>query len=140
MDFDLDLAKTQSEENPVYYVQYSHARVASILRFAAEHGIDDAQVKGEEVAGLTEPEEVDLMKALALYPRLVAGAARSREPHRLTEFCRELAADFHRFYHNHRVVSDVDGVSMARLALVKAVIAVLRNALSLLGVSAPEQM
>ena len=140
LDFDLDLAKTQSDENPVYYVQYSHARVASILRFAAEQGIDFDAVKGEETDALTEPEETDLMKTLALYPRLVAGAAASREPHRLTEFCKELAADFHRFYHKHRVVSERDGASMGRLALVKAVMGVLRNALSLLGVSAPERM
>jgi arginyl-tRNA synthetase len=136
----LDLAITQSDENRVYYVQYSHARMASILRFAAEQGIDSASVEGVEAGDLTEPEEVDLMKTLALYPRLVAGAVRSREPHRVTEFCRELAGEFHRFYHKHRVVSEKDGTSMARLALVKAVKRVLGNAMSLLGVSAPEQM
>jgi arginyl-tRNA synthetase len=140
LDFDLDLAKTQSDENPVYYVQYSHARVASILRFAAEQGVDPGSVEEKGAGGLAEPEEVDLMKTLALYPRLVGSSVRSREPHRLTEYCRELAGGFHRFYHKHRVVSEKDGVSMPRLALVEAVQTVLRNALALLGVSAPDRM
>lgn len=140
LDFDLDLAKRQSDENPVYYVQYSHARIASILRFAAEQGVDSDSISPGETAGLNEPEEVDLMKTLALYPRLVAGSAGAREPHRLTDYCRELAADFHRFYHKHRVVSETGGADMGRLALSKAVAIVLRNAFSLLGISAPERM
>jgi arginyl-tRNA synthetase len=140
LDFDLDLAKRQSDENPVYYVQYSHARICSILRFAVEQGVDLASISGKDTSELSEPEEVGLMKTLAKYPRVVGGSAGSREPHRLTDYCRELAADFHRFYHKHRVVSEEDGTNMGRLALCKAVAVVLRNAFSLLGISAPERM
>lgn len=140
LDFDLDLAKKQSDENPVYYVQYSHARIASILRFAADQGADLGPPKAGDTSGLDEPEEVDLMKNLAAYPRLVGGGARAREPHRLTEYCRELAADFHRFYHKHRVVSERDGINPGRLTLCRAVSVVLKNAFSLLGISAPERM
>lgn len=140
LDFDLDLAKKQSDENPVYYVQYSHARIASILRFAADQGADLGPPKAADTSGLDEPEEVDLMKNLAAYPRVVGGGARAREPHRLTEYCRELASDFHRFYHKHRVVSERDGVNPGRLALSRAVSFVLKNAFSMLGISAPERM
>lgn len=140
LDFDLELAKRQSDENPVYYVQYSYARISSILRFAAEGGADTATLERTDTSSLDEPEELDLMRALAGYPRVVGAAARAREPHRLTDYCREISADFHRFYHKHRVVSDRDGTDMGRLALCKAVAVVLENALSLLGVSAPERM
>jgi arginyl-tRNA synthetase len=140
LDFDLELAKRQSDENPVYYVQYCHARIASILRFAAESGADTASLERADTSSLDQPEELDLMRALAAYPRVVAAAARAREPHRLTDYCRELSADFHRFYHKHRVVSERDGVDMGRLALCKAVAVVLANGFSLLGISAPERM
>ena len=140
LDFDIDLAKRQSDENPVYYVQYSHARIRSILRFAGEQGVDTAVLENADTSALNEPEEIDLMKSLAGYPRIVAGSARAREPHRLAEYCRDLAGDFHRFYHKHRVVSERDGADMGRLVLSEAVAVVLANALSLLGVSAPERM
>jgi arginyl-tRNA synthetase len=140
LDFDLDLAKRQTDENPVYYVQYSHARICSILRYASERGVDTDSVSGADTEGLSEPEEIDVMKTLARYPRLVGGSASAREPHRVTDYCRELAADFHRFYHKHRVISDEEGVHRGRLALCKAVAAVLKNAFSLLGISAPERM
>lgn len=140
LDFDLDLAKRQTDENPVYYVQYSHARISSILKFAAEKGAEPDSVSAEDTMGLEEPEEIDLMKTLARYPRLVGGSADAREPHRVTDYCRELAADFHRFYHKHRVVSEEGGTNRGRLALCKAVSVVLKNAFSLIGISAPERM
>jgi arginyl-tRNA synthetase len=140
LDFDLELAKRQSDENPVYYVQYCHARISSILRFAADSGADTATLDRADTSSLNEPEELDLMRSLAAYPRMVAAAARTREPHRLTEYCREISADFHRFYHKHRVVSEKDGVDVGRLALCKAVAVVLENGFSLLGISAPERM
>jgi arginyl-tRNA synthetase len=140
LDFDLDLAKRQTDENPVYYVQYSHARICSILRFAVEQGVDPDSISGKDTSNLGEPEEIDLMKTLALYPRLVSGSAAAREPHRVTDYCRDLAAGFHRFYHKHRVVSEEDGANRGRLALCRAVAAVLKNAFSLIGISAPERM
>jgi arginyl-tRNA synthetase len=140
LDFDLELAKRQTDENPVYYVQYSHARISSILRFALEQGVDPGAITGDDTSNLTEPEEIDLMKTLARFPRLVGGSAAAREPHRVTDFCRELAADFHRFYHKHRVVSEQEGANKGRLALCRAVATVLKNAFSLIGISAPERM
>ncbi len=140
LDFDLDLAKQQTDENPVYYVQYCHARIAGILRFASQHGVDMVSPAAGDTSGLNEPEEMDLMRTLADYPRLLGGSARAREPHRLTDYSRELAAEFHKFYHKHRVVNDSDGVHTGRLALSKAVAIVLENAFSLLGISAPERM
>lgn len=137
LDFDLDLAKKQSDENPVYYVQYAHARICSILNHAQEKGLKPEKGK---LSLLTEPEEVSLIKMLLEFPELVAGAAESREPHRIPNYLQELAAAFHNFYHKHRVVTEDPKVSYARLELCRAVKIVLANGLGLLGVSAPERM
>ena len=138
LDFDLELARTESDENPVYYVQYAHARISSMANFA-EGKLDrpDPAVAFEQ---LESPEERDLMVHLLFYPYVVDGAALAKEPHRLTTYSRELAALFHRFYHDHRVVTDDAQVSGARWLLVQATQRVLKNALTLLGVSAPGRM
>jgi arginyl-tRNA synthetase len=140
LDFDLDLAKQQNDENPAYYVQYAHARIASILRFAAEK--DLAPVPG---AALPEtevaiPEAMALIRKLATYPEVVRGAAAAREPHRIPTFLMETAAEFHRFYHACRVVSDDRERSRARLQLAGAARQVIANGLALMGVAAPERM
>ena len=136
LDFDLDLAKQQNDENPTYYVQYAHARIASILRFASERGLEPARGPiPVEVA-----EERALLRKLAAFPEVVRGAAVAREPHRLPAYLMETAALFHRFYHVCRVVSEDRERSRARLAIVEATRIVLRNGLGLLGVTSPERM
>jgi arginyl-tRNA synthetase len=137
LDFDLDLAKRQNDENPAFYVQYAHARIAALLRFAAEKGLEPEP--GPRVP-LGAPEEVTLVRKLATFPEVVRGAAFAREPHRLPAFLMELAAEFHRFYHACRVVGDDPAVSRARLQIAAAARVVLRNGLALMGVSAPERM
>src|SRR5213596_1528892 len=137
LDFDLDLAKQQNDENPAYYVQYAHARIASMLRFAAERGLAPA---ARPASPLDAPEERALVRALAAYPEVVRGAAAAREPHRIPAYLLETAAALHRFYHACRVVSDDAARSRDRLLLTAAVRTVLRNGLALLGVSAPERM
>ncbi|MDP2807096.1 MAG: arginine--tRNA ligase, partial [bacterium] len=137
LDFDLDLAKKKSDENPVFYVQYAHARICSILEHAKEKGV--ARAAGD-LPLLKQPEEITLIKSLLEFPELVQGAALSREPHRIPTYLQELSGIFHNFYHQHRVVSEDQALSNARLDLCQAVRVVLANGLGLLGVSAPEKM
>ncbi len=138
LDFDIDLAKQQSEENPVYYVQYAHARICNILRFAEERGLQLPAQANFDL--LREPEEFEVIKNLMDFPEVISGAARFLEPHRLTTYLQELAASFHRFYHRHRVVGEDPELSAARLCLTEAVRIVLANGLRLIHVSAPERM
>ena len=138
LDFDLTLARKQSDENPVYYVQYAHARIASVVRFAEERGI--AAGAGADLAKLAEPEERALMLHLLHFPNVAAGAVEAREPHRLTTYAQELATAFHQFYHACRIVGDDPALSAARLELARATRTVLKNSLHLLGVSAPSSM
>jgi arginyl-tRNA synthetase len=140
LDFDLELAKKQAAENPVYYVQYAHARICSILREGESRGISPAAVEGVPIDRLGEPDELALMRKLAELPDEVQQAATRYEPHRMTRYARELAAVFHGFYTNCRVLGDDAELTKARLALVLAARTVLRIALSTIGVSAPEQM
>lgn len=140
LDFDLDLAKSQSQENPVYYVQYAHARICSILRQAAEEGIAVLAVDDVELTLLNTGEELELMRKLADFPEVVAGAAQALEPHRLTRYAHELAGQFHSFYTVCRVLGEDKALTEARLLLVQAVQIVLKNVLRLIGVSAPERM
>ncbi len=141
LDFDLDLAAARNEENPVFYVQYAHARIASLLRKACDDGIDlTAAIAGAELARLHQPEERALLRLLVEFPVVVAEAAGSFEPHRLPAYLRDLAAAFHPFYHNHRVVGSDEPEQNARLALCLGVRQVLANGLGLLGVTAPERM
>lgn len=139
LDFDLELAKKQSRENPVYYVQYVHARVSSIFRIAAERGID-ADMSSPDLTVLSLPEEFRLMKHLADFPDMLTEAAESLEPQRLTFYLTDLAELFHAYYHDNRVLIEDDRLRKARLYLSEAVRQVVANGLSILGVSAPERM
>jgi arginyl-tRNA synthetase len=139
LDFDLTLARKASDENPVYYVQYAHARISSVISYAHQEGVefpDDSSC----VELLDESEEIDLMRILVVFPQLVEGAARTREPHRLTSYAQQLAASFHHFYHICRIVSNNTRLSEARLLLSEATRIVLAESLRILGVSAPEKM
>ncbi len=140
VDFDLELAAKRTEENPVYYVQYAHARIAHVLDYAKGQGARAPDPAWAKLDLLSEPESVALLRSLAGFPSLVAMAARSREPHRITSYLKELAATFHAFYHHHRVVTSDSSLTEARLLLTQATGAVIRRALGLLGVSAPEAM
>lgn len=140
LDFDLEVAKQKTNDNPVYYVQYVHARIASILKKALEQGIGD--VVWQEAAGarLGEAEEIQLIKALDRYPQILATAAQTLAPHRITYYLMQLAGLFHAYYNKHRVLGDDPTLTLGRLCLVAAVQKVIRNGLSILGVSAPDQM
>ncbi len=140
MDFDLELVKEQSAENPVYYIQYAHARVASVLRTAAEQALPWQGIGEADLAPLALPEEIDLVKALAAYPEVIAEAAAAFEPHRLAYFLQDVAAQFHAYYYKHRIIGDDRALSLARLALAASTGVVIRNGLAILGVSAPERM
>jgi len=140
LEFDLAVATRQSSDNPVYYVQYAHARIRSIARQAAEQGISVPAWEAIDLGPLTEPEEQAIIKRLLDYPEVVRGAARAREPHRIAFWLQELAGLFHPYYKTHRVIQDDRRVMLARLALCAAVGQVIATGLDLLGVSAPESM
>ncbi len=137
--FDVDLARSQSEANPVYYVQMAHARMCGIFRVG---GIDPETLAADGAGydALVEPEEVDLMRRLLDFPALVAGAAEALEPHRVTTYLHEVAEMAHRWYHKHHVLGNAAAVTRARLALARATQIVLRNGLATLGITAPERM
>ena len=141
LDFDLDLAKSQSRDNPVYYIQYAYARVSSVLRQLREKGLPRDEARGRaNLALLSEPHEEALLMALARYPEVVETAARAHEPHQLAHYLRELAMAFHTYYNEHRVLVPDDAHRDARLNLSLATRQVIKNGLKLLGVSAPEVM
>jgi arginyl-tRNA synthetase len=140
LEFDLEVAKQQSNDNPVYYVQYAHARLASVFRQAAAQGIEVQALDPARFPRLTLPEELSILKMLANYPELVEGAARNLEPHRITYFLTELAAQLHSYYYKHRFISDDVELTQARFWLVSGVKTVLAHGLGILGVEAPETM
>ena len=141
LDFDLELAKSQSNDNPVYYVQYAHARICSILRKASEEeGIRISRASETDLSVLRHESEIELMKKLGEFPDLVQMAAEAREPHRLTRYAQDLAAVFHGFYTDCRVISEDAALTAARLVLVDSARTVLANNLRLLGIGAPEKM
>ncbi len=141
LDFDLDLAKSQSSDNPVYYIQYAHARISSVLRELADKGLERNEARGQEnLRRLTEAHEQALLANLARYSELLETAALSHEPHQLAHYLRELANDFHTYYNAHRFLVDDGPLRDARLNLILATRQVLKNGLILLGVSAPESM
>lgn len=141
VEFDLDLAKSQSADNPVYYVQYAHARLCSILRQAEETGvITEEPPSAGELERLNSQEEADLLKKIADLPGEIALAARLLEPHRLARYVLDLASSFHTFYNSQRVLVEDEGLRRARLALVRSTKQVLANVLAVLGVNAPERM
>ncbi|MEW6594013.1 MAG: arginine--tRNA ligase [Thermodesulfobacteriota bacterium] len=140
LEFDLALATQQSQENPVFYVQYANARLASIARQAAAKGIVRGELEDGLLTRLTAEEEMALLKTMAALPALVESAALGLEPHRIIFFLQELAAQFHSYYNKHRVISEDIELSRARLWLCEALRIVIRNGLILIGVSAPETM
>jgi arginyl-tRNA synthetase len=138
MDFDLDLAVSQSNENPVFYAQYAHARISSILRSAAEQGFSPSE---EQLNLLQAEKEIDVLKKMGDFPQVVADAAKMRSPHRVATYIQELAAAFHSFYNAEKVLDPTnEDMTRARLALITAVRTTIANALRLIGVSAPEKM
>ena len=144
LDIDLGLWASQSADNPVYYVQYGHARICSILRKAAELGFDTAELADAPLDLLTHDKEGDLIRTLGEFPEVVATAATLREPHRIARYAEELAAVFHRFYDQCQVLpkagEETEPIHSARLALASATRQVMANALTMVGVSAPEKM
>ena len=139
--FDIDLALSQSEDNPVYYVQYAHARVCSVLRQLQEKGLTHDLAHGQaNLALLIEPHEQALMNRLARYPEVLANAATSFEPHNVAHYLRELAYEFHTYYNTHTFLVDDAKLRDARLNLIVATRQVIANGLNLLGVSAPQKM
>jgi arginyl-tRNA synthetase len=139
--FDIDLARAQTNDNPVYYVQYAHARVASVMRQLGERGLSWDKDNGlAHLARLEEAHEKALMVELSRWPEVVEAAGASLEPHLVTIYLRELAAAFHAYYNSHQFLVEDAGLRDARLALAAATRQVLANGLDLLGVSAPESM
>ncbi|MBI5197485.1 MAG: arginine--tRNA ligase [Nitrospirae bacterium] len=142
LDFDLDVAKKKSQENPVYYVQYAYARIASLFRQAEEKGIvfSSAAEKSADLSRLDQPEEIRMIKLLAGYPDIVRESALALEPHRVTFFLLELAGVLHPYYFRYRIITEDQALTLARLTLMRGIQGVLRHALKILGVSAPERM
>jgi len=141
MDFDLDLAKSESSDNPVYYVQYAHARVMSVFRQLAEKGYQwDRTLGARHLSLLNESHEQELMISLSRYPEVIENAALNHEPHLLTHYLRELANDFHTYYNAHTFLVEDEVLRNARLNLIEATRQVIANGLQLLGVSRPDAM
>jgi arginyl-tRNA synthetase len=140
LDFDLEVAKKKSNENPVYYVQYAYARICSILRMAQEKGISIPAYGDIDTALLSTPEEINLIKVMVRYPETISSAAKSLEPHRLTFYLNEFAGLFHSYYNKNKVISDDEKLTAARLFFMKVIRIVVQNALKILGVGAPEKM
>jgi len=141
LDFDLDLAKSQSNDNPMYYIQYAHARVCSVFRQLQDKGLDYEQARGlASLSRLNESHEQALITRLSRYPEIIEAAALNHEPHQLAHYLRELANDFHTYYNAHQFLVEDAKLRYARLALISAARQVIANGLALLGVSAPEAM
>lgn len=141
LDFDIGLAKEQSDKNPVFYLQYAHARICGILRNAVEVFPDYNKAANIDFNLLKEKEELDLMKALSLFPDAVEGAYKTLEPHKIITYLNEAAENYHKFYHNHRVINKENPeLSYARLKLCEAARIVLRNGFEIIGIKAPEKM
>jgi len=140
LTFDIDLALSQTNDNPVYYIQYAHARVCSMMRKLVEQGWEWSKTDEHSLEALSEDAEKALLKKLAAYPEVVNSAAKSFEPHTIATYLRELAGDFHSYYNAHKMLIDDASLRNARLALSEAVRQVIENGLALLGVSAPVEM
>jgi len=141
LDFDLQLATSHSNENPVYYIQYAHARVCSVLRQMREKGFEYDAARGRAaLARLTESHEQALLASISRFPEVIEMAAELRAPHALVHYLREVANDFHTYYNAHQFLVDDAELRDARITLVQGMRQVVRNGLGLLGVSAPEAM
>lgn len=141
MDFDLELAKSESKDNPVYYIQYAHARICTLIRKLAEKDMAwDSAMGLKQLTQLSQVAEIALMQQIELYPEVIAHAAKNHEPHQLAHYLKDLAANFHSYYNAHRMVIDDTELRNARMCLCMAARQVIDNGLGLLGVSSPEQM
>jgi len=140
LEFDLDLATKQSQENPVYYVQYGYARLCSILRQASEKGFEDLDLDSVDLALLKEPEELNLLKTLSAFPRTIENSALELAPHKVIFYLLELAGQLHSYYNKHKVMTDDKALGHARLWLIRALQVVLKNGLDIVGLGAPEKM
>ncbi|MBA3006436.1 MAG: arginine--tRNA ligase [Proteobacteria bacterium] len=140
LEFDLDLATKESQENPVYYVQYAHARICSILRQAEEKGVKKLPVQDVDISLLAEPEELQLLKSMAAFPAMIEDAALDLAPHRVIFFLMDLAGQFHSYYNKHKVITDSIELSQSRLCLIEALQVVFQNGLRIVGLTAPEEM
>jgi arginyl-tRNA synthetase len=140
IDFDIEVVTRQTMDNPVYYVQYAHARISSVLRLADERGVDRGRWEDAHFGVLVEEAELDLLRKLAEFPEMVSLAAEALAPHRITHFAEEMAAAVHRFYTECRVITDDRDLTVARVWLILAARQVVGSSLALIGVSAPESM
>ena len=140
LEFDLDLAKKQSQENPVYYVQYGYARLCAILRQAEDKGFAVPQYTVEELKLLQEPEELKLLQTMSTFPATIEGSALELAPHKIIFYLMELAGQLHSYYNKHKVLTDDIPLTQARLSMIKALQVVLKNALDMVGLSAPQKM
>jgi len=140
LDFDLELAKKEGTENPVYYVQYVHARVSSIFKKAAAQEVEIPTFDNVDIALLSLPEERLLAKRVAIFPEFVEGMALALEPHRVTSYLQDVAGIFHSYYNKHRIISDDKEMTKSRILLIKVIQGVVRSALGLLGIAAPTEM
>jgi len=140
LDFDLEVAKQQNDENPVYYVQYGHARISSIISFAEAKGHPLPKYEEINEGQLIAPEELDIIKKLSQFTNVVTGSAKNYEPHRVAVYLMELVAQFHSYYNKHRVITEDEDLSRARLFLMSCIRRVLKNGLDLVGVDAPLKM
>jgi arginyl-tRNA synthetase len=140
LEFDLELATRQSQENPVYYVQYGHARLCAILRQAAEKGFAEPEFDDGEAVLLKEPEELKLLKAMSTFPATIEGSALELAPHKMIFYLMDLAGQLHSYYNKHKVITDDLPLSRARLCMIRALQVVLKNGLDMVGLTAPERM
>jgi arginyl-tRNA synthetase len=141
MDFDLELAKSESKDNPVYYIQYAHARICTLIKKLAEQDMEwDSAMGLTQLEKLNESAEIDLMQQIELYPEVIANAAKNHEPHQVAHYLKDLASNYHSYYNAHRMVIDDAKLRNARMCLCMATRQVMANGLSLLGVNAPEKM
>lgn len=140
LDFDLELAKKESSENPVYYIQYAHARICSVLRLAKEKGVDDIVIGNIDLSLLDLPEELTIIKLLSQFPEVIIKSASTLETHLIPFYLQELASLYHSYYNKYRIISDDKKLTQAKLVMTSCVGIVLRNALKLVGIKAPESM
>lgn len=140
LEFDLDLATKESQENPVYYVQYGHARICSIIKQAADKGVEPVGVSEADLSRLVEPEEILLLRTMAAFPEMIENSALELAPHKVIFYLMELAGQFHSYYNKHKVITDDVALSQARLCLANAVKTVFANGLTMVGLKAPEKM
>jgi len=141
LTFDIDLALSQSNDNPVYYIQYAHARICSILRKMSEQGLSWDQANGlANLEALTEDQEKLLANKLARFPEIISVAGAQNAPHMIANYLHELASDFHTYYNSHKTIVEDANLRDARICLTQAVRQVLANGLDLMGISAPEEM